>query len=508
MNKESLTVENLLSWQEILNFAEENQGFNCDILKKLYLRKSQVDQIVPNIESYFNQRMIESLPNFPFDENYFNYRLEIKMDKNGKKNLVIDKNTLFQQIIYQTTDQYIKPEYMQRIFSIPDDQLKEVVIKELKKNIEILNANLYNDYACGYNVDSKTKISKEDYKNAILAKRKMARWITKNYDQFYEYLDQPLPPEIVLKDISKDRFLLFIVSYSLNQSNLLKTGYILVNLDNLNYVNDYALLVDYLNSENGVPYTCNFHSHLKDGSSFLITSDAIIQQFRNFCKEHHDKIKDYAFATSYEEVLKKNALATWKRIQSEKHAKNIRLNFEMIQSGKKITLANYQKGSYQKITSTKEERQLKLKQAYDLLEEKMEYFAGTNFQMELIGIDTFAGYTAYIYANGVVVLEKLYKRITKDKENKDVIVPATEEAIYVMNYTEFAELSKYSKPELIQEISLFQNPNVARILHTQNGSWKDKVTKWITGNGYGEFDYEIFDQLIGNLKEENKTLKK
>ncbi len=507
MSKELLTIERLFSWQEVINFSEENYHFNYKILERLFLKKSQIDSIASNIESYLDRKFLEAFPDFPFRKSYFDYHFVIRSDENGIKRVFIDMNALFQQIIQQTTDQNIDNRYMKTIFSVPDEELKGNVVDQLQKNKDHVNSNLSSDYSCGYNVSSNQVLSKNEYREALLSKRKMANWVIRHYDQLYEFLNQPISLDI-FANINKDKFLLSLVSYSLNQANILNSGNIIVDLNCLNNIHEYSLLIDYLNEENQLPYSCNFHSYLADGSDFLITSDTIIKEFKRFCNNYYEKIKDYPFARSYEEVLKKKALATWKRIQSERHAKNIRLNFEMIQSGKKITLANYQKGNYKKITSTKEERQLKLKQAYDLLEEKMEYFAGTNFQMELIGIDTFAGYTAYIYANGVVVLEKLYKRITKDKENKDVIVPATEEAIYVMNYTEFAELSKYSKPELIQEISLFQNPNVARILHTQNGSWKDKVTKWITGNGYGEFDYEIFDQLIGNLKEENKTLRK
>lgn len=507
MNKGLLTIEKLLSWQEVLNFAEKNYHFGYRFLEKTYLMKSQVSAIVSTIESDLHQKFIEEIPDFPFPNDYFDYHFIIRNDENGMKNIYIDKILFFQQLIKQTTDQNINQKYMDNIFSVKDDNLKDVVISELKKNKSSINSNLSSDYICGYNIDFQRLLSKEEYRDALLYKRKMAFWVIKHYDELCEFLNKPISLD-VFKYISKDKFLLALISYSLSKSGILQFGKIMVNLSYLDNVNEYSLLIDYLNQQNNCNYSCSIESCLSDGSSFLITSDAIINQFKKFCKDYNNEIKDYPFAISYEEVLKKKASATWKKIQSERHAKNIRLNFEMIQSGKKIILSNYQKGSYRKIIATQEEKQFKLKKAYDLLEDKMKYFAGTNFQMELIGIDTFTGYTAYIYANGVVVLEKLYRRITKDKDNNDVIIPATDEAIYVMNYAEFAELSKYSKPELIQEISLFQNPNVARILHTQNGSWKDKVTKWITGNGYGGFDYEIFDQLIDNLKEESKTLRK
>ena len=179
----------------------------------------------------------------------------------------------------------------------------------------------------------------------------------------------------------------------------------------------------------------------------------------------------------------------------------------MIKSGKKISISNYKRGSYAKVTSNKEQVQANLKRAYDLLEEKLEYFSNTNPVIELFGIDTFTGYTAYMYSNGVVILEKLYKRIDT-KNGREIIVPAKDEAIYVMNYSEFIDLSKYTKPELMQEIIDFQNPNVKRIYHTPNGSWKEKINKLINGSGYGNLDYELFDEITNKLKEDTKQLLK
>lgn len=271
---------------------------------------------------------------------------------------------------------------------------------------------------------------------------------------------------------------------------------------------DYCRLVEYMMEVNDKQqYDVSFSNIQSDGSLFVISIDTIKFLVNTFYERYKGDIDELGFSKSYEEVLSKRATQTWKKIQSERHVKNIQLNFEMIKSGKKINLSNYKKGNYVKVTSDNQKSQANLKKAYDLLEEKMEYFSTTTPVIELFGIDTFTGYTAYMYSNGVVILEKLYKRIDT-KNGREIIVPAKDEAIYVMNYSEFIDLSKYTKPELMQEIIDFQNPNVKRIYHTPNGSWKEKVNKLINGPGYGDLDYELFDEITNKLKENAKQLVK
>lgn len=509
MQKELLTIENLLSWQEVFNFAPKNYCFGYELLKRVYLKKSQIDDIVPNIQSYLHERLIQKFPDFPFREDYFDYYFIIRENEKNAKSIFIDMNSFFRQIVSKTTNQKIEERYLDVMFDVFDSDLKEIVIGQLQKNKTSINKIISDDFECGHNTELNIKKPIipiiNTTKEVLFAKRKMAVWVIRHYDELYSFLSESIDFRI-LENISKDKLLLAEVAFSLSKSGILNSGKITVNLDSLNYVNEYSLLVDYLNQENGTFYSCNFPSYLSDGGSFLITSDAIINEFKQFCVDYHDYIEDYPFATTYEEVLQKRALVTWKRIQSERYAKNIKLNFEMIQSGKKITLSNYQTGSYVKKTSNSEERQAKLKHAYDILEEKLEYYPQTKPCLEVVGMNTFTGYFANVYPNGVVVLDKLYKRFYQDKNGKSVIVPAMDEAIYVINYTEFFDLCRYTKSELIQEITQYQNPNVDRIPHTKN--WRKSVDEWLDGPGFGELDYEIFDQLVSNLKEDSKVLRK
>jgi len=169
----------------------------------------------------------------------------------------------------------------------------------------------------------------------------------------------------------------------------------------------------------------------------------------------------------------------------------------MIPVGNKISLSNYTPTVRSKFVSSNSDKQIELQRKYDLLEQKIQFFSNSNPLFELSGINTFDGYLAYMYSNGVVVFEKFFKQSRKIN-GKNMLVPVSGEAIYVMNFQEFADLSKYSKMELIQEIRDFNNPNVKRVFHYKN-KWQNELNDIINGPGYGELNLEQIDVLANEL---------
>ena len=108
-----------------------------------------------------------------------------------------------------------------------------------------------------------------------------------------------------------------------------------------------------------------------------------------------------------------------------------------------------------------EERRKREQRNLDLLIAKKEFYGATTPIIVLRGKDTFKGYMGYVYANGVVLLDKLY-------ENQLTLRPAEGEALYVMNLIDFFKLSKYHKIELITG-----NYDIKRIVHA--GNWQDRA---------------------------------
>ena len=83
------------------------------------------------------------------------------------------------------------------------------------------------------------------------------------------------------------------------------------------------------------------------------------------------------------------------------------------------------------------------KDAYLELMRKRLFFDKTGYMEQILGINSFAGYVGYIYANGLVIFEKMY-------EDDSRLVPVKEaNATYVMNIDNFVELSALSKTDII-----------------------------------------------------------
>lgn len=114
---------------------------------------------------------------------------------------------------------------------------------------------------------------------------------------------------------------------------------------------------------------------------------------------------------------------------------------------------------------SKEEKERRIKERFEILKAKKEYYETTHPETRLFGLNTFNGYIAHVYANGNVVLEKFYEDFAN-------YMPAKDEAIYIIKVEDFETLSKFSKLQLVKE------PNVRRIYHS--GNWQERTDKIIS----------------------------
>lgn len=107
-----------------------------------------------------------------------------------------------------------------------------------------------------------------------------------------------------------------------------------------------------------------------------------------------------------------------------------------------------------------EEREAKILERYRIYERKKHYFENSGYVHKIYGINTFAGYIAYIYPNGEILMEKYFD----DQAN---CRPTQGEAIYNVKVADFERLSRLAKPVLMKE------PTCARIIH--RGEWEEKA---------------------------------
>ena len=113
-----------------------------------------------------------------------------------------------------------------------------------------------------------------------------------------------------------------------------------------------------------------------------------------------------------------------------------------------------------------------------------EFFMKTNYIAKAIGLKTFAGYFAYIYPNGIVVLEKDFREA----------YPSTAEgAIYVMDAKNFELLSGIGKTDLIY------HPLLLKHIPHRDGYWDKAVKEFIDKDGTPEAQEEA-KQLIKRMQ--------
>ncbi len=507
MKDEKIMLEDIFTWQDIINFSLTNYDLNCNYLEKCYSKKNRIDFLRDHCRNFIGNKIREEFPDFPFDDECFDYHFHIEEDGNGKNNLYLNFSKFFMDIFTSCVNHKLDKQSLMPLLDIHNPTLKEDIINQLKLYKNELNNGISRcgdkNMIMGYNIDFNIKITKEELKESLLAKRKMIVWVIRHYDELSHFIREPLDLDI-LNVLNKDKFLLVMATLALEKSGVLSGNIEKCRKDSIQVLHNYILLLEYLNSENDQKYHVSFSTPLKNGQLLLVTSDTIFSQYQKLCEKHKEWLDSYHFSTSYEEILQNHAQETWKKLQNEKLIRNIQVSWEMIPTSENTSLYNYSKSNGTRIVANSDKGKANLKKAYDLVEKKIEYFSNTNPVCKLTGINTFEGYLAYMYSNGVVVFEKFYRPKTVrtvdldgNKAKKVIMVPVDGEAIYVMNFKNFAYYSKYTKPILIQESA--HNPDIDRINHTQNGSWKSKVDKVIHGPGYGNLDLEQVDEIAKQL---------
>ncbi len=534
MEKKNLMFQNLLTWEDIIALGdpkgENDNHFGYDFWHRCCNKNYDKRLFDENVENKFIKELLENFNDLPVSIQNFDFRVCLEKDEKENWQLKLSK-IYFAHWILKTvvSEGQIMGNESEQLGCLVEEkenlkQLVEESLLEYKRDIceTIYQLNQGKKLGIVYQTTKeRSEVSIQDQ----IQKRKIVNWFLKNIDKLFEFAEREINLEI-LDTIDKDKFLLNLASSALLNSNILKLNSEKMKIEefmeclkdksvvtSLNYLNNYFLMIEYLEQENQEKYETVIYANKKNRITFSISNNILKTEFHrmlDFLKKNQQLESYWEIVkpfSSYEELLSTKVSKTWKKIQNQKLAENIRLNWELIPSGKKISLKNYSEGRKNPIFSTNQlEKQLALKKAYDLVEDKMEYFSQTNPLFELTGIDTFTGYSAYMYQNGVVVFEKFFKET--GKKEKNFMIPVSGEAIYVMNFQEFADLSKYTKMELIQEIVTFHNPNVKRILHTKSGSWKQKVDQVIQGEGYQQLDLEQIDTLALELSSRNKQLKK
>lgn len=523
--KEIHKIGDILTYQDIINIGlpepAEYANISLEDLMMLGTNFNQKKLIGKTIYTKMLEDFSKEFPDCPGSLRQFeNQEISIpllesfiwfqpKSIGNNKNILKLDILNYFNEILMDDTFRYLIADrgsffdYEEVALAETEEEQKELIKNYLRKKRDYIKQNR----------DSKSVSLNPDglhidtvYRHII----KYLNWNIRNLDRLYEYFNKPIDLEM-LNCIDKDVFLAFYVFRSLHIFDWTdKEVDLKYNIEKtIEPTENYLLLLEYLKTITNHSYKVSFETKGKfvdeKGEIQIDTFTIDLADIKEELETIYDRFPALknreSRINSYEELLSTRASETWKKLQQKEAIKRIKGYWELIPKGESLiyTPKSLTKPS---VPKSNQERSLKLKESYDLLDDKMNFFESTNPVCELTGINTFDGYKAYIYSNSCVILEKFYTYNSKGK-----LVPTTGEAIYVMNLYEFMDLSKLTKPEIIEEINSYDNPNVYRIYHSKN--WKNKVEKAISGQGYGytEECIDYIEELAKELSSTNNKVK-
>ena len=264
------------------------------------------------------------------------------------------------------------------------------------------------------------------------------------------------------------------------------------------FLERYFTLTEYLAERTNQPYDVKitFQDEIVD---YAYLKKLIKESY----EEHKDLYDQNVTGISADEILEKYLPDARKKLRQEDIETHLQLNWNLVPYGKveKSIPASWS-SSNERRTVPSVDREEK---DYALLKEKEEFYPTTNPRYVIDGRNAYDGYGGYIYANGLVVLEKF--KIEKGKNRE--IVPVHEEGFVVMNIIDLIEMSKYTKTELIELKREGKNKSVQRRYHSKN--WRENLVKLIkkpaTDYDFDEIDEIIQDVLLQTINAE-KGLKK
>lgn len=507
MEKVIRNIDDLIEWDEVANLIlpEPNQIFSLALKNFKYLGGSfdEQEKIGEEILSQAKAFYEKSLPNCPisFDPDFF--WVTIRPVEQYKNKLCFSVVPFFYEFLNHDYGFLLHRDYTFLEHGLLEKNLSREELSEILKTGLRKKRDLLRFYGTQKSllILTKEKTNSDTLDEDIYKEIRQCNWLIRNIDLVIDFLNTKLPSSI-FSLIGKDRvlaYLAFSASHLLNLANPLPEGITYEQV--IEPVENYVLLVDYLESIIGKRYKVQFSAYTDLVQDGKVQSHGLMsysmEDIRQFLKEFYETYPEVEHRsqrpTSYEEILKTRATHTWDRIQKEKLLNQIQVNWELLPQKKILT-----EGKRASLSTSRNKNSLQdsaqMKHDYDLLEDKLSFFETTEPLCVLSGIHTFLGYQAYVYSNGMVVFEKFYQ------ERKSGLYPAKDSAIYIMKFSEFAELSKYSRTELIQEIRDFNNPDIIRICH--NGNWKDRLRSAIGGIGYGDLELGYIEELTRSLSTE------
>lgn len=442
--------------------------------------------------------------------NFFPPRIALTCDNSGQTRKVLFSLPAY--IYYQVTNlhfvKHLTPDYYKELLDCCDRKKQLQEVKELTRR----------ERAYYYDIEKKGRLS-EYYENAYITYENYINYYKIKMD-FKEYISARINTltklimgnkyclEFFEKEINLDEFIdcfdydklcLIAAKSSLDTNRI--TEQITGKADtSLVYVGSYLEAVSKLRKERS-NYNCQILIYSKDkNKKCIIDIDDVKREYEAILARHPDfnifetseeqffnLLKCYGITQEQIEQLdfqNKSSQELVSKIFSKYFEdKKLMASWKIIPKGEKVKNDNIVHEPRSSSSLSIDEKTTRMIYGRNYLESSPSIY-------QLYGIGKFSGYIGYIYPNGVVIFEKFY-------ENENTLRIASGNATYVMNISNFVELSKLSKTEII---SLLKNGNISGVKriyhHACMDKWKEQVDQAITGKDYSDNVISYISNLL------------
>lgn len=188
-----------------------------------------------------------------------------------------------------------------------------------------------------------------------------------------------------------------------------------------------------------------------------------------------------------------NALELMHQIDDLIRSKELKASWNFIRNGKLDDKNDVKSDHQSPVKPPKYENKAKKKNYKKSREEliqdaveRLTYLDSTRYLYKIHGKNNFDGYVGYIYENGSVIFEKFYC-------SQNSLKPALENATYVMSLSNFVEMSRKTKTEIISYIKSGAT-ELRRIYHTS--TWYTRIEQVINSKTYNQETIDRIERLI------------
>ena len=168
-------LEDVFSWQDIINFCGPNFCFNYESIKDFCIRKSDREKIEDRINSYIYNSILAKFPDFPFDKDFFDYQFIVKKIDDSHNGVFLEKNKFLLEILCRSSNRKVNKEKLRKVFDIESSNFNEKYINELRTTKNEINDDLKqaNEILFGYTPEFNIGVNREEYREALIKKRKL-----------------------------------------------------------------------------------------------------------------------------------------------------------------------------------------------------------------------------------------------------------------------------------------------------------------------------------------------